>query len=59
MLVSCAVGSAAFDVPWYWMASFGILGMIFFVLALCYGDRWEEAWIQKWNQDIRKKRKKG
>lgn len=57
MLVSCAVGSAAFDVPWYWMAGFGILGILFFVLALRYGDQWEEAWIQKWNQDIRKKEK--
>ena len=47
LLVASAVGSAAISIPLWGMILLGILGAAVFILALVYGDRWEERLIYK------------
>ena len=47
LLVSCAVGGSALDLPVWAMIALGILGAAVFVLALIYGDRIEGKLVKK------------
>ncbi len=58
MLISSALGSQAFSLPWYVLVPLIIGGIILFLAALRYGDRWEELWIAKWNEKISKRKSK-
>ena len=47
LLVACAVGGAALNLPWWGMALLGAAGLAFFVLGMKYGDKIEQAVIRK------------
>ena len=47
LLVACAVGGSVFHIPLWGMAALGISGAALFLLALKYGDTWEEAVLRK------------
>lgn len=47
LLVSCAVGSATIAVPLWGMILLGAVGVAVLVLGLKFGDRWEQALLQK------------
>lgn len=47
LLVACGVGSSAVSIPMWAMAALGVLGVAAFVLALKYGDRVEQFWLNK------------
>lgn len=47
LLVACGVGSSAVSIPMWAMAALGVLGVAVFVLALKYGDRVEQFWLNK------------
>lgn len=50
LLVSCAVGGSALNIPWYGMAVLGALGVGIFVLAMIYGDRVEAKLMEKFRR---------
>ena len=43
LLVACMVGSATVSIPWWGMALLGTGGLAVFLLAMKYGDRVEQA----------------
>lgn len=43
LLVACMVGSATLSIPWWGMALLGAGGLAVFLLAMKYGDRVEQA----------------
>ena len=47
LLVACMVGSATVAIPWWGMGLLGIGGLALFLLALKYGDRLEDALIDR------------
>ena len=47
LLVSCMVGSATLSIPLWGMALLGIGGLAVFLLAMRYGDRLEQAVIDR------------
>ena len=47
LLVACGLGGSAFSIPLWGMIALGAVGAIVFLLALKYGDRVEEAVIEK------------
>ena len=47
LLVSCAVGGSALELPIWAMIILGALGVAVFVLAMIYGDRIEEKLVEK------------
>ena len=47
LLVSCAVGSSVVTIPWWGMALLGVAGLAVFLLSMKYGDRVEEAILEK------------
>lgn len=47
LLVSCAVGSSVVTIPWWGMALLGVAGVAVFLLSMKYGDRVEEAILEK------------
>jgi len=47
LLVACAVGSATISIPLWGMILLGICGVALMLVALKYGDRWEQALLQK------------
>jgi len=47
LLVSCAVGGSALELPLWAMLLLGLLGGAVFVLAMIYGDRIEEKLVEK------------
>lgn len=50
LLVSCMVGSATLSIPLWSMALLGIAGLTVFLLAMKYGDRVEQAVIDRLKQ---------
>ena len=51
LLVACMVGSATVAIPWWGMGLLGIGGLALFLLALKYGDRLEDALIDRLDTD--------
>lgn len=47
LLVACALGGSALEIPLGAMILLGILGLVLFLLALRYGDQLEEALMKK------------
>lgn len=47
LLVACAVGSSTVSIPLWGMALLGVLGLAVFLLAMKYGDRMENAILEK------------
>ncbi len=47
LLVSCMVGSATLFIPPWGMALLGLGGLLLFLLAMKYGDRLEDAVLQR------------
>ena len=47
LLVASAVGGSALDIPLWGMVVLGIIGVVIFVLAMKYGDRLENAVMNK------------
>lgn len=47
LLVACMVGSATLSIPWWGMALLGAGGLAAFLLAMRYGDRLEQAVIDR------------
>lgn len=50
LLVACAVGSATVSIPLWGMILLGIGGAAVLVLGLKFGDRWEQALLQKFKR---------
>ena len=50
LLVSCAVGGSALDLPLWGMIVLGALGIAVFVLAMIYGDKIEEKLVKKFRR---------
>lgn len=50
LLVSCAVGGSALDLPLLAMILLGVLGAAVFVLALIYGEKIEEKLMEKFRR---------
>lgn len=50
LLVSCMVGSATLSIPLWGMVLLGIAGLTVFLLAMKYGDRVEQAVIDRLKQ---------
>lgn len=50
LLVSCMVGSATLSIPLWGMALLGVAGLTVFLLAMKYGDRVEQAVIDRLKQ---------
>lgn len=50
LLVSCAVGGSALELPIWAMIVLGALGVTIFVLAMIYGDRIEEKLVEKFRR---------
>lgn len=47
LLVSCMVGSATVSIPWWGMALLGLGGLALFLLAMKYGDKIEDAVMER------------
>ena len=47
LLVACMVGSATLTIPLWGMALLGVLGLAAFLLAMKYGDKLEEAVMER------------
>ena len=47
LLVACMVGSATVSIPLWGMALLGVAGLALFLLAMKYGDKLEDAVIQR------------
>lgn len=47
LLVACMVGSATLSIPWWGMALLGAGGLAAFLLAMRYGDRLEQAVLDR------------
>lgn len=50
LLVSCAVGGSALDIPIGGMIALGAVGIAVFVLAMIYGDRIENKLMEKFKR---------
>lgn len=50
LLVSCAVGGSALELPLWAMLLLGAAGVAVFVLAMIYGDRIEEKLVEKFRR---------
>ena len=50
LLVSCAVGGSALDLPLWGMVILGVAGIAIFLLALIYGDRMESALLERFSR---------
>ena len=50
LLVSCMVGSATLSIPPWGMALLGVAGLAVFLLAMKYGDRLEQAVIDRFKR---------
>lgn len=50
LLVASAVGSATVSIPLWAMILLGICGLVFFVIGLKYGDKWENQLISKFKR---------
>ncbi len=47
LLVSCMVGSATLAIPWWGMVLLGLGGLAVFLLAMKYGDKIEDAVMER------------
>ncbi len=47
LLVACMVGSATLAIPWWGMALLGAAGLAVFLLAMKYGDKIEDAIMER------------
>ena len=47
LLVACMVGSATLAIPWWGMALLGAAGLAVFLLAMKYGDKIEDAVMER------------
>jgi len=47
LLVACAVGGSVLRIPLWGMALLGAVGAILFILAMKYGDKFEQAILEK------------
>lgn len=50
LLVSCAVGGSALEIPLWAMIALGAAGVAVFVLAMIYGDRIEESLVERFKR---------
>lgn len=50
LLAACAVGSSTVNIPPWGMIVLGLIGLMVFLLAMKYGDRIEEALIERWRK---------
>ena len=50
LMVSCAVGGSALELPLWGMILLGAAGIAVFVLAMVYGDRMEEKLVEKFRR---------
>lgn len=50
LLVACALGGSAITIPLWGMVVIGITGLILFLVALKYGDRWERALVERFQK---------
>lgn len=51
LLVACALGGSAIEIPWWGMALIGLAGLAVFAVALKYGDRWEAALLERFRRE--------
>ena len=51
LLVACALGGSAIEIPWWGMALIGLAGLPVFAVALKYGDRWEAALLERFRRE--------
>lgn len=50
LLVACAVGGNALSLPPAVLALLCVAGLVLFVVAMKFGDRWEDAILRKWKK---------
>lgn len=51
LLFACALGSSAIQMPVWAMALFGVIGLAVFALGMKYGDRVEQAVLDRFKKD--------
>ena len=47
LLVACALGGSVISIPLWGMAVIGAVGLALFLVCLRYGDRWEQALLNR------------
>ena len=50
LLVACAFGGSALDIPIWAMALIGLAGLALFLVSMKYGDHWEARLLEKFKQ---------
>ncbi|BDF70811.1 TVP38/TMEM64 family protein [Oscillospiraceae bacterium] len=50
LLVACALGGSAISIPLWGMAAIGAVGLALFLVCLRYGDRWEQALLNRFQK---------
>lgn len=50
LLVACALGGSAISIPLWGMAVIGAVGLALFLVCLRYGDRWEQALLNRFQK---------
>ena len=50
LLVSCALGGSALTIPLWGMVLLGLAGLAVFLVGMKYGDRWEEALLNRFRK---------
>ena len=51
LLVACGVGGSALSIPPWAMVLMGLIGLAVFLVALRYGDKVEQAILQRMNKE--------
>ena len=50
LLVACALGGSVISIPLWGMAVIGAVGLALFLVCLRYGDRWEQALLNRFQK---------
>ena len=50
LLVACALGGSVISIPIWAMVLIGAVGLVLFLVALKYGDRWEAALLERFQK---------
>lgn len=50
LLVACALGGSVISIPLWGMAVIGAVGLALFLVCLRYGDRWEQALLNRFHK---------
>ncbi|OUN05862.1 TVP38/TMEM64 family protein [Flavonifractor sp. An92] len=50
LLVACALGGSVISIPIWTMVLIGAVGLVLFLVALKYGDRWEAALLERFQK---------